>query len=302
LVFDFCIIKSIESSKAKGEKMKKEPVLLLLLAGFMIALILAIHPSQSVFAQDICGYDSNKQPIPCPKKKPNYLNTPKPVYPTRTATPTATYTPSPAPTDTPSPAPQPGAANSTTAGSLFLISQGSGAGCQNNLDTGPNGGGSPISPILLGGGGLLAGILIGLLLPAVQRGLTGGGGARGGIIAPTDDAGIVGPDKPTGASTLFAKRGGAGISAGNIISGNNTLDNTGGPSNTPAQEAGLKMDGVREDKWAKAGSGKGDDWAKAQQDKEDKWIKGSGAQDAGYKEDKWTKGSGPQDSHLNGDG
>jgi hypothetical protein len=297
------IIQSSVSFKAKGEDMKNQRVLLFLLVGFISAFILGILPNPSVFAQDICGYDTKtKAPIPCPKRKPDKSSTPKPVPATQTPTPTATDTP----------APQPGALNSTTAGALLLISHGSVAGCQDNLDTGPNGGGSPISPILLGGGGLLAGILIGLLLPAVQRGLTGGGGARGGIIAPTDDAGIiapsddagiVGPDKPTGGSSLFTKRGGAGISTGNIISGNNSFAKTGGPSNNPAQDAGLKVEGLKEDKWAKVRDDKQDDWAKAQDIKgqddsqakvQDDW----GAKTQDDWADKWAKNPGANDSKL----
>ncbi len=127
-------------------------------------------------AQAKTCYDSSKNPIPCPQS--NYVMTQqakKAAGPSSTPVPptdTPTQTPSPTPTNTPLPpasdTPQATALVVQPAASAFPNPPAGGA--PGPVTTPPgNALGSLLFPWIMGGAGFLAGILVGLLIPAVLK-------------------------------------------------------------------------------------------------------------------------------------
>ena len=127
-------------------------------------------------------YDQNKQPIPCPKS--NYIETQQaakqatnsisstntPIPPTETPPITPTNTSLPTSTDPPLPTQTiPPAQQSVQA--VQVVCPSPAAAVTNNPGINPPGGGNAFiySLWLFSGGGLMGGILIGLLVPAVLK-------------------------------------------------------------------------------------------------------------------------------------
>lgn len=158
-------------------------VLLSLVFGFAASMMVTQRASAAC-------YDALKNEIPCPKEQKKAPPTP---YPTKTPVP---------PTNAPvavqsiviaTPNPDqlkaycaglvpPAGANGGAPGSTGNTATGPGGGAGSNGLIG-NGGAGFLGPITMGIGGLLVGVLIGLLLPAVMRKVNG------------DGRGIVGPDR-----------------------------------------------------------------------------------------------------------
>ena len=156
--------------------MKSQTILIIAILGLIFGL--ALLPQHA--AQAKTCYDSSKNPIPCPlsnylmtqqaKKAADLAATPVP----HTATPT--QVPPPTPTDTPVPP------ASDTPQTSALVAQPVPSACPNpaaGVASGPGIApsgkpiGSSLFPWILGGGGLLGGILIGLLVPAVLKQFAG---------------------------------------------------------------------------------------------------------------------------------
>jgi hypothetical protein len=156
--------------------MKSQTILILAFLGLLLGL--ALLPQHG--AQAKTCYDSSKNPIPCPlsnylmtqqaKKAADLAATPVP----HTVTPT--QAPPPTPTDTPIPP------ASDTLQASALVAQPVPSACPNpaaGVASGPGIApsgkpiGSSLFPWILGGGGLLGGILIGLLVPAVLKQFAG---------------------------------------------------------------------------------------------------------------------------------
>lgn len=182
-------------------------VLLSLVFGFASSLVVAQRASAAC-------YDQQKNEVPCPKddKKKPPTAVPTKVPPTPTNAPVAVQsiviaTPNADQLKTYCASFAAPAANSPTG------SQGSttGPGTGGNGGLIGNGGAGFTGPITFGGGGLLVGILIGLLVPAVRNRWNGDGRSfTGGVFAPTDDKfGSSPTDKQGQAAALFIKHGGS---------------------------------------------------------------------------------------------
>ena len=191
----------------------------------LFALVMALGSAAFVTqrASAAC-YDNQKQPVPCPQQPNDKKKKPVP-------TDTATITPSPQPTK------EAGSVSAAVvvtpdAQQLALLCaqlpavQGSNGGPNALNATGPGGGpGAPVTPpntagfsgFELGGGGLLLGVLIGLLVPAVLRGFNGGifrgadvnGDGRSGNSAGFDI--FTTPGDAKGAAGTWDKHGEAGM-------------------------------------------------------------------------------------------
>ena len=156
--------------------MKSQTILMVAIIGLMLGF--ALLPQHG--AQAKTCYDSSKNPIPCGQS--NYVMTQqakKAAGPSSTPVPpteTPTQTPPPTPTDTPAPP------ASITPQASALVAQPVPSACPKpaaGVASGPgiappnNPIGLSLFPWILGGGGLLGGILIGLLVPAVLKLVTG---------------------------------------------------------------------------------------------------------------------------------
>ena len=142
--------------------------ILLVIASGILASVFLFSPNKFVHAQDDCGIDAAGAPIPCPTEKPERTHTPSPVIiitytfiPTSTTTSTPTNTPSVTPTTTSSATPTATEIPNTATPSITPTST-------NTPTPTP----IPVSQSVLPGAGIGALILlliVGLLLPAIQK-------------------------------------------------------------------------------------------------------------------------------------